>query len=127
MGSFKKTVFLLLVSGFISWSTPAQPALPEQKITITNFTVYEKGTKRLINWATDGKVTTNYWQVQKSDDGSHFSTIALVLGPDPGEPGDRYQTVDKITVGAFARPYYRLCHIDQNGNEQLSEIIQPAK
>ena len=127
MGSLKKISYVLLLSGFISWKVPAQPALPDQKITITNFTVYEKGTKRFITWATDGTVTTNYWQVQRSDDGSHFSTIALVLGPDPWQQADKYQCVDKITEGRIAKLYYRLCHIDINGNQQISEIIQPAK
>jgi len=128
MNGIKKIICLLMLTAFISGKAEAQPALHNQAITITNFTVYEKDAKLFVDWSTDGAIATNYWEVQKSDDGKNFSTIAIVLGPDPKQPGDRYQYKDKITEGRDATKYYRLCHIDANGNAQMSEIIiKPAR
>ena len=34
----------------------------------------------MIDWATDNKVPTNYFEVERSSDGINFKTIALVFG-----------------------------------------------
>jgi hypothetical protein len=123
----KKYIILLLLTGFSYCNAVAQPSLGNQKITITNFSAYEKDNKLVIDWATDGTVATNYWQVQASTDGTQFSTIALVLGPDPRQQGDRYQYMEKIKTGVEPKKYFRVRHVAVNGSEQLSEIIKPAK
>ena len=127
MNVIKNLMCMILFTALICKGAAAQPALHDQTITITNFTVYEKDTRLVVEWATDGTVATNYWQVQISDDGKTFSTIAIVLGPDPRQTGDRYQCMEKIKAGRDATKYYRLRHIDVNGNEQISKIIRPAK
>ena len=126
MNNIKNLMCLVLFTALISRGI-AQPALHDQTITITNFTVYEKDTKLVVEWGTDGTVATNYWQVQISDDGKAFSTIAIVLGPDPKQPGDRYQYMEKLKAGRGASKFYRLRHVDVNGNEQISKVIVPAK
>ena len=66
------------------------------KINFTSFTISsgQKGIK--IDWATDNKVPTNYFEIQKSRDGVNFNTIELVLGPDPKKAGcDCYEGFDK--------------------------------
>ena len=118
---------MLLFTTLICRAVSAQPALRDQTITITNFTVYEKDAKLIVEWATDGAVATNYWQVQISEDGKQFSTIALVLGPDPRQQGDRYQYMEKVKAGRDASKFYRLRHVDVNGNEQISKVLAPAK
>ena len=118
---------MILLTAPILGKAVAQPILHDQAITITNFTVYEKDAKLIVEWATDGTVATNYWQVQISNDGTQFSTIAVVLGPDPRQQGDRYQYVEKVKAGRDVTRYYRLRHVDVNGNEQVSKVIAPAK
>ena len=127
MSGIKKLISIILLTTPIYGKAVAQPVLRDQSITITNFTVYEKGAKLIVEWATDGTVATNYWQVQVSEDGKGFSTIAVVLGPDPRQQGDRYQYMEKVRSGRDATKYYRLRHVDVNGNEQLSKILSPAK
>lgn len=105
----------------------AQP-VPQQateKITITGFKAYEKDNKQVVEWHT-GTGPANYWQVQGSNDGAAFTTIAIVLGDDPRAPGT-YCYSEKLKPGKSLQSYYRLCHVDTGGNLQLSEIIQPAK
>ena len=127
MMGIKKMILMVLLTAPIFGKVVAQPILLDQNITITNFTVYEKDAKLIVEWATDGAVATNYWQVQVSDDGTRFSTIAMVLGPDPRQQGDRYQYMEKIKEGRDATKYYRVRHVDVDGNEQMSKVVGPAK
>jgi hypothetical protein len=127
MTGIKKLICMILLTAPFFGKAVAQPVLHDQSITITNFTVYEKDAKLIVEWATDGAVPTNYWQVQISNDGNEFSTIAVVLGPDPRQQGDRYQYMEKVKSGRDATKYYRLRHVDVNGNEQLSKVLSPAK
>ena len=91
------------------------------KIRMENFQVTEVQNEISILWSTNSKAT-NYFEVQKSVDGKNFKTIAYVLGPDPAKPGcecfgcfDKKDSKKQIS-------YYRLKHLDFDGNVQFSEI-----
>ena len=127
MTGIKKMILLVLLTAPIFGKAVAQPILQDENITITNFTVYEQNAKLIVEWATDGAVATNYWQVQVSDDGTRFSTIAMVLGSDPRQQGDRYRYMEKIKEGRDATKYYRVRHVDVDGYEQISKVIGPSK
>jgi trimeric autotransporter adhesin len=128
----KKIIYITVLALIISTGTNAQTTVNSsvtnnKNIIITNFTVYAKDAKIVIEWATDAAAATNYWEVQRSTDGTQFSAIALVLGADPRQEGDRYQYMEKLKDTKNATAYYRLRHIGADGKEQLSNIIQPAK
>jgi trimeric autotransporter adhesin len=124
----KKIIYMMVLALAAITGTNAQTAVTSNKnINITNFTVYAKDAKIVIDWATDAAAATNYWEVQRSTDGTQFSAIALVLGADPRQEGDRYQYMEKLKDSKNATAYYRLRHIGADGKEQLSNIIQPAK
>lgn len=129
MKRMKQYSFLLLLTGLFATNVVAQPSLGNAKITLTSFLVYEKAGKVMVEWSTDGKQATNYWEVQAKNDQSDFSAIALVLGPDPKVTGDHYSYSEKIRTGIEPKKYYRLRHIDQDGNEQITATIMilPAK
>ncbi|HEY5368552.1 MAG TPA: hypothetical protein VIJ75_06110 [Hanamia sp.] len=92
------------------------------KIHITDFNVSNDGNKVEINWATDRSEATNYFEVEKSNDGREFKTVAVVMGPDPSKTDcDCYGCVDKINTKTKAF-YYRLKHIDTNGTVEISGI-----
>ena len=86
-------------------------------VNVTNFTVSTKAQKVIIDWKTDGTVATNYFAIQKSIDGVNYKTVAMVMGPDPKQKDcDCYGCSDKYT----AKSYYRLIHVDTDGNEQIT-------
>ncbi|MGH2565055.1 MAG: hypothetical protein ACRDE5_11110, partial [Ginsengibacter sp.] len=65
----------------------------------------------MIDWSTDNKVATNYFEIQRSVDGKNFNTIALVMGPDPKQPNcDCYEGFDKPTTKK-QQYFYRLKHV----------------
>ena len=98
---------------------PAQ-AQDNTNIQITRFELkMEKAHKVNINWATDDKVETNYFEVERSTDGEVFKTVALVFGPDPVKEGDQYESFDKISG---RKAYYRLKHVSLDGTLQYSSV-----
>lgn len=129
MKTLQKIICLLIITLFISGNMKAQePGNCQKLITITNFKVYENNAQLVIDWSTDGRVETNYWQVQSSTDGQKFSTIALVFGPDPRQKGDNYQYKGKIKdAAAGSKAYYRVSPVDAKGQEINTEIVQLAK
>ena len=115
----KKGLFVLLVS--FAFTSNAQKAT-QQEIDITNFQVIKDHNKISIKWATDSVSQTNYFEVEKSNDGKNFKTVAYVLGADPTQKdGDSFGCFDSIT-GKFKTFYYRLKHVNLNGNVQFSEV-----
>jgi len=124
----KILIIAFLITG-MTYNCKAQASSVQTKTTlnILNFQVYAKNSKLIVDWSTDGTKATNYWEVQRSTEGSQFSTIALVLGPDPGQANDQYQYVEKLKNAKNVNAYYRLRHVNADGTEQISKIIQPAK
>ena len=93
-------------------------------INISRLIGYEKADRVYIEWAADAGTGSYLWEVQSSINGKKFSTIALVLGPDPGKEGEQYTFKGKIKK---ANMYYRVVYFNQAGLQQQSAIIKLAK
>jgi len=122
-----KTNILLVKNGFLvlflcfAFASNAQKAT-QQEINITSFQVAKAQNKVVIKWATDSASKTNYFEVEKSIDGKNFKTVAYVLGADPAQKDcDCFGCFDKIT-GKAQTSYYRLKHVNLDGNVQFSEV-----
>jgi hypothetical protein len=116
----KNLLQILLISTIALVSSSGLHA-QNRTINITDFTVSAKEQKVIIDWKTDGATATNYFALQKSIDGINYKTVALVLGPDPKQKnGDCYDCSYKLSKAAKPS-YYRLVHIDTDGNEQFTE------
>ena len=116
----KNLLQVLLISTIVLISSTGLFA-QNSTINVTTFKIFVKEQKVIIDWKTDGATATNYFAIQKSIDGINYKTVALVLGPDPKQKnGDCYGCSDKISEAAKPS-YYRLVHIDTDGNEQITE------
>lgn len=123
-----KTNLLLIRNGLIvvlflslAFNVNAQKNSSE-KINITHFEVVKEQNKIVIEWSTDKSSKTNYFEVEKSTDGKNFKTVAYVLGADPTKTDcECYGCFDKVT-GKAKESYYRLKHVNSNGNIQFSEV-----
>ena len=129
MKTLQKMIYLVMITVYMSGNIQAQELVNCQKFsTMTNVKVYENNAQLVIDWSTDGRVETNYWQVQSSTDGQKFSTIALVFGPDPRQKGDNYQYKGKIKDASDGtETYYRVTPVDAKGQEISTEIVQSVK
>lgn len=126
MNTLKKIICLLLILVFVFGTAKAQSAAANSKITITNFKVYEKNNQLIIDWKTNGVVDANYWQVQRSEDGKEYATIALVFGPDPRQGTNTYQYKGKLSK-AGGKISYRVSPVDNREKEINTEIIPATK
>lgn len=113
---------LMTVHSNVICQTQEQEAVNQQaKINYTSFTVNAVKQKIMIDWSTDNKVATNYFEIQRSLDGVNFKTIALVLGPDPKQTKcECYEGFDKPSTYKH-KYFYRLKHVGMNGETQVSE------
>ena len=128
MKQVNKIMIVLLVAGFSLVKANAQsPVTTGSKIVITNFKVYENNDQLFIDWQTDGVVDANYWQIQRSADGKNYTTIAIVLGPDPRQGANRYQYKGKMRKRGESNLIYRLSPVDQREKEINTEIIPATK
>jgi len=110
-----------MVFTILAFAGNAQTA-QHKKINITDFQVVKNQNKVDINWSTDKTVNTNYFEVEKSNDGKNFKTVAYVLGADPTKTDcDCYGCFDKINTNS-KESYYRLKHVDTNGSVEFSEV-----
>lgn len=120
------TILFTLIT-FICSCVNAQVQPTSSVIKFTKFDVVEQNSKIAINIETDGTVQTNYFEIQKSNDGVNFKTIALILGPDPKQTTcDCYGCFDKLLIGN-TKAYYRAKHISSDGVEQVSSPKSLAK
>ena len=109
--------FLLIHSVSLGQTQATQQA----RINYTSFTINATPKRILIDWGTDNKIATNYFEIERSLDGKNFKTIALVLGADPKQENcDCYEGFDKPNAKS-KKYFYRLKHVGLNGEIDLSE------
>ena len=118
------TIKLIIVAGMMMLTASAAQAQINQNeaIKISAIKAYLKSSRLHIDWTADA-ASANYFEVQKSDDGNNFTTIALVMGPDPRKTANEFGYVATNQKNNQAT-YFRLKHIDNSGNELLSEVFR---
>jgi hypothetical protein len=115
-----RIAFVILFTA-ISFGGFAQNA-EQNKINIIDFHIVKNQNRVDINWSTKKDETTNYFEVEKSNDGKNFKTVALIMGPDPSKTNcDCYGCFDKVNTKS-KESYYRLKHVDNNGMVQFSDV-----
>jgi hypothetical protein len=86
-------------------------------LNIVNFPAVSEGNKIALNWTTDGDITGEVFDVQKSNDGIHFETIAVV----DAQNANNYTTYDNEI--SASQQFYRIEQISQNGSVGYSQIV----
>lgn len=92
-------------------------------LQLVQFTGVASGTTNLLQWTTAAEERTANFEVQRSVDGVHFTSIAQVaaLGTTTGQQAYRY--VDDVSGHAQPVYYYRLKMADNNGQFTYSPVI----
>ena len=90
------------------------------RINLSDFRLEQQQNAVMINWKVQNNIPTNYFEVEKSNDGKHFKTVAYVLGADPQKDCDCFECIDHIAEKS-KEAFYRLKHIKEDGSVQYSE------
>lgn len=112
------SIIVLVLFGF-------QSKAQNKNINLTKFDIVQNADKVKIDWATDQQSATNYFELERSNDGENFKTVAYILGPDPQKDGEQFECVDKVNKNIKVA-FYRLKHVSQTGETQLSNIKKIA-
>ena len=100
-----------------------KPISPE--VTYQSFYAIAGNQKITLNWFTQSEINLNHFEVERSLDNIHYTTIGLVLDGFPnGETGKRYQFKDlSYTISGYRHLYYRLKEKDAAGNVAYSKVV----
>lgn len=102
------------------WKNGITAALP---LTLLNFIVTKQNAVAQINWQTVNEVNTAYFNVQRSTDGTNFTTIGKVLSDISGGLQHDYMYSDGIANIRAGKVYYRLQMVDNDGKIAFSKIV----
>ena len=96
---------------FLALLITGQAYAQQKTVEVSAFEARMKGDNIEINWVSIGN-SSNYWEVQGSRDGIEFTSIGLVMGPDPANNDNFRFKEKKSRVEGFK--YFRVLHIDNN-------------
>lgn len=71
----------------------------------------------ILNWTADKEDADLYYEIERSTDGEHFKTVAIVLTGFVEKESFRYQFKEKKQDN---KVYYRIKQIKQNGSWQIA-------
>lgn len=90
-------------------------------ISLTDFTAAQKEHTVVLSWTTASEINNDFFSVEKSLDGVHFQTFAVVKGNGNSTAALHYQAIDMHPFTGLN--YYRLKQTDFDGNFSYSLVI----
>ena len=99
-------------------STVAVP-LP---VELTRFRAQAQGLTAALDWATASEMNNQYFAVERSADGQHFTQIGTVASAGTSSLPQAYQYVDAGAARVSQLVYYRLRQVDKNQQVAFSPV-----
>jgi hypothetical protein len=94
-------------------------ALP---VNLVNFTGTNKDGTNLLQWSTASEQNSSRFEVQRSENGSDFTTVGTVAAAGNSDKLINYQYEDKPLSNA-SQYYYRLKMVDKDGATKYSSVV----
>jgi uncharacterized repeat protein (TIGR01451 family) len=91
-------------------------------VKLVSFNATLNGNRSLLDWVTESELNNDHFDVERSEDGIHFTTIATVKGNGTSTTTHMYNYADNLISGT-AIVYYRLKVIDNNNKSSYSKIV----
>jgi hypothetical protein len=89
-------------------------------VKFVGFTVTRKINDVLIQWSTTEEVNANIYQVEKSEDGTNWNTVAYVAAVGSRSSVNNYSFIDKNVTVKLA--YYRIKEVDVDGKAMYTAV-----
>ena len=109
-----------ILQGDKVWITNLQP-LP---VELTSFTATANAEGVLLNWTTATETNNHGFEIERSEDGTEFYTVAFVQGAGTTTESREYIYTDKVEYKGGETFYYRLKQVDLDGTVQYSDIVE---
>jgi len=91
-------------------------------VELLSFSASSNGKEAILTWSTATELNNQLFEIQRSFEGSDFTTVGFVNGK--GTTTERQDYVYKDKISADGKYFYRLKQIDYLGSYQYSEIIE---
>ncbi|MGC4100671.1 T9SS type A sorting domain-containing protein [Ferruginibacter sp.] len=91
-------------------------------VKMVSFNATLNNNSSLLTWVTESELNNDRFEVERSEDGVHFTTIGTVKGNGTSSVTHTYNYTDNLTPGANI-VYYRLKVIDINDKSSYSKIV----
>ena len=91
-------------------------------VTLTSFTTSCDNGIPVLNWSTASEQNSNYFQIERSQDGFDWKIISQVSAAGNSSTNKNYQFYD-MTAGRFEGYYYRLKQVDFDGKFEYFATI----
>jgi hypothetical protein len=79
------------------------------------------GNEVVVKWSTASETNNSYFTLEKSIDGSHFTTLATIPGAGTTTSVENYSYTDHNSYSGTS--YYRLSQTDYNGDSKTFNVI----
>lgn len=90
-------------------------------VSYINITASNKGSYNQIDWATSGEKNADYYVIERSTDGVHFTSVGRVEAVGNSSVINTYSFKDLINP--INSGYYRILQVDEDGSGVYSEMI----
>lgn len=115
------TVATLPAAQLFTWWTLVDNRSP-LPIELVNFNAKCDGNKVMISWQTSSEKNNNYFEVERSTDGTNFQLVEKVLSQNPNSNTLlSYQSLDNNSLEG--KVYYRLKQVDLDGKSSYSSVV----
>lgn len=102
------------------YSAPVQSTLP---VKLASFTAMLNGSKVDLKWSTSMEKNVSHFEVERSYDGSNYTSIGLVFAYGNSDETRQYSFSDNnVDVTRQGGAYYRLRSVDVDTKSELSQV-----
>jgi len=92
---------------------------------LTNFRAENQVDQIRLAWSTESETNNDFFDVERSADGTSFEAIAKVDGAGTTSLRQDYELLDVEPLDG--RSYYRLRQVDRDGQETYSEVVSVSR
>ena len=117
----RSSISVLLLSIAFS-NSYAQTGNPSN--SVNNLKVSVQNNNLMVNWMVNDTNTSNYCEVQASNDGKTFTTIGLVMGADPKQNNNSFAFKQGIKNIKAGQVFYRVLNVGTDGKSYTSNVIE---
>lgn len=103
------------------WSS-AYKAMGPLPLHLISFTVTKSNNKAALQWQTTNEVNTAWFNIQRSQDGTTFTTVGKVNANNHAGLQNKYVFDDDVSALNTGKVYYRLQMMDNDGQFTFSKI-----
>ncbi len=125
--SLRNLICVTLLSLSLS-TVSAQTAATEELVNsgISNVKAEVINNNIVINWNVTDALVSNICEVQASKDGKNFSTIGIVMGPDPRQTNNGFAFKQNLSKMKAGQVYYRVVSRGASATEGTSTVVKAA-